>query len=36
MMTNNICSYIDTSLKGQMSNWFLSDTVKNLVTVEGN
>ena len=36
MMTNNICSYIDTSLKGQMNNWFLSDTVKNLVTVEGN
>lgn len=36
MMTNNICSYIDTSLKGQMNNWFLSDTVKNLVTVGGN
>lgn len=36
MMTNNICSYVDTSLKGQMNNWFLSDTVKNLVTVGGN
>ena len=36
MMTNNICSYVDTSLKGQMNNWFLNDTVKNSVTVEGN
>ena len=31
MMTNNICAYKDTSLAGQMTNWFLNDTVKNTV-----
>ena len=32
MLANNICSYVDTSLKGQMTTWFLKDTVKNTVT----
>lgn len=34
MMANNICSYVDTSLLGQMKTWQLNDTVKNIVTVE--
>lgn len=33
MMANNICSYVDTDLKGKMNEWFLSDNVKNTVTV---
>ena len=31
MMTNNICVYKDTSLAGKMTEWFLNDTVKNVV-----
>ena len=35
MMTNDICSYVDTSLLGQMTTWTLSnDTIKNNVYVE--
>ena len=33
MMANNICSYVDTDLQGEMTNWFLQDTVKNTVHV---
>ena len=33
MMANNICSYVDTDLQGEMTNWFLNDTVKNTVHV---
>ena len=32
LMTNNICAYVDTSLAGKMTEWFLNDTVKNVVT----
>ena len=33
-MTNNICSYVDTSLQGQMDTWHLSNKdVQNTVTV---
>lgn len=32
MMTNNICSYVDTSLQGDLTNWHLEDTVKNVVS----
>ena len=34
MMTNNICSYVDTSLLGQMTTWNLHDTVKNVVKIQ--
>ena len=35
MMTNDICSYVDTSLLGQMTTWTLSnDAIKNTVYVE--
>ena len=35
MMTNDICSYVDTSLLGQMTTWTLSnDAIKNNVYVE--
>ena len=33
MLTNNICAYCDTSLMGQMDNWYLQDTVENVVKV---
>lgn len=33
MLANNICSYVDTDLQGQMTQWFLQDTVKNTVHV---
>lgn len=35
MMTNDICSYVDSSLLGQMETWKLTatDSVKNTVTV---
>ena len=33
MLANNICSYVDTSLQGQMDTWYLGDTVKNVVHV---
>jgi len=36
LMTNNICSYVDTSLAGQMDTWSLTnDTVKNTVAIDG-
>lgn len=31
MLTNDICSYIDTSLAGQMTTWSLEADIKNLV-----
>ena len=33
MMANNICSYVDTDLQGDMTTWHLQDTVKNTVHV---
>lgn len=39
MMTNNICSYVDLSLKGQMTTWALnagSKGIKNVVSVSGS
>ena len=30
LMTNNICAYVDTSLAGKMTEWYLNDTVKNV------
>lgn len=39
MMTNNICSYVDLSLKGQMTTWALnagSKAIKNVVSVSGS
>lgn len=36
MMANNICSYVDTSLKGKMDTWFLTDSVENVVTVKND
>lgn len=35
MMANNICSYVDTELAGEMTEWYLNDTVKNTVKVLG-
>lgn len=37
LMTNNICSYVDTSLAGKMDTWNLDGTsgIKNSVTIEG-
>ena len=35
MMTNDICSYVDTSLLGQMTTWTLSNnSIKNTVYVD--
>ena len=34
MMANNICSYVDTSLAGEMEEWFLNDTVQNVVVTK--
>lgn len=31
LMTNNICVYVDTSLAGKMTDWFLKDSVQNTV-----
>lgn len=33
MLANNICAYCDTSLMGQMDNWYLQDTVENTIKV---
>ena len=33
LMTNNICSYVDTSLQGDYTTWHLTDTVKNVADV---
>lgn len=36
LMTNNICSYVDTSLQGKMNTWSLSNTnIANTVTIAG-
>ena len=35
MMTNNICSYVDTSLAGHMTTWNTLNTTKNTVVVSG-
>lgn len=36
MMTNDICSYVDLSLKGQMNTWSLTNTnITNSVTIKG-
>lgn len=36
MMTNDICSYVDLSLKGQMNTWLLTNTnITNSVTIKG-
>ena len=36
MMTNDICSYVDLSLKGQMNTWHLTnDNIANTVSVTG-
>ena len=34
MLANNICTYVDTELAGQMETWHLQDTVKNTVVVK--
>lgn len=31
MLANNICTYVDTELAGQMETWYLQDTVQNVV-----
>ena len=34
MMTNNICCYVDTKLKGQMTTWALTNPdIQNTVVV---
>ena len=36
MMTNDICSYIDTSLQGKFTTWTLNNkNIKNVITVDG-
>jgi len=36
LMTNDICSYVDTSLAGKMDTWSLTPSgVKNTVTIDG-
>ena len=35
MMTNDICSYIDTSLKGEMNNWYLDGVTGSVITYDG-
>lgn len=34
MLANNICSYVDTSLLGKMDEWYLQDTVQNVVVTK--
>ena len=31
MLTNNICAYVDTTLAGEMEQWYLQDTAANTV-----
>ena len=33
MVANNVCIYVDTELEGEMTTWYLNDTVKNVVNV---
>ena len=35
MLTNDICCYVDTSLMGQMNNWFLDGVTGNVITYDG-
>ena len=35
MLTNDICSYIDTSLKGEMTNWYLDGVTGSVITYDG-
>lgn len=35
MLTNDICCYVDTSLMGQMDNWFLNGVSGNVITYDG-
>ncbi|MBQ8886550.1 MAG: hypothetical protein IJY61_02500 [Candidatus Gastranaerophilales bacterium] len=34
MLANNICTYVDTELAGQMETWYLQDTVQNVVVTK--
>ena len=35
MLTNDICCYVDTSLMGQMDQWFLNGITGNVITYDG-
>ena len=35
MMTNDICAYVDTSLLGQMDEWFLDGVNGSIITMDG-
>ena len=35
MMTNDICAYVDTSLLGQMAEWFLDGVNGSIITMDG-
>ena len=35
MLANNICAYVDTSLMGQMDQWFLDGVTGNVITYDG-
>lgn len=35
MMTNDICAYVDTSLLGQMDDWFLDGVNGTIITMDG-
>ncbi len=35
MLTNDICCYVDTSLMGQMEQWFLNGITGNVITYDG-
>ena len=35
MLTNDICCYVDTSLMGQMDQWYLDGVTGNVITYDG-
>jgi len=35
MLTNDICCYVDTSLMGQMDQWFLDGVTGSVITYDG-
>jgi hypothetical protein len=35
MLTNDICCYVDTSLMGQMDQWFFDGVTGNVITLDG-
>ena len=35
MLANNICCYVDTSLLGQMTTWYLNGVTGNVITYDG-